>query len=179
MLKSIFYKIMSDEQQRQKLNSLNDKTQIYNLFCQNRYTKSFDDFEKELEVFLNSEDIKRLMNNDFGELSDEMLEMVAGGVGVKQFVTAGLATLLTAVSVGAMGSQVAQQNKTASLYNSAPSSISSVSEDSTLSNNNYDTIINKLANQPLDNIEIKGPNNSSQSTENTKQIMKVNKNKAI
>ncbi len=110
MLKSIFCKIMSDEEQRQKMNSLEDKNQIYKLFCENGYTKTYDEFEKEMEVFLNSEDSKKLMNNDFGELSDEMLEMIAGGVNVKRAVTAGIATLLTTFTIGAIGNQILSQS---------------------------------------------------------------------
>ena len=75
MLKNIFFKIMADENQSQKLNSLKSKTEMYDLFCENGYTKSFDEFEKEIEVFLNSEDMQKIINSDFDELSDEMLEM--------------------------------------------------------------------------------------------------------
>ena len=177
MIKSIFFKIMSDEQQHQKLNSLTDKTQIYNLFCENGYTKSVDDFEKELEIFLNSEDIKNLMNNDFGELSDEMLEMVAGGaLNFRKAVKSTLATLFITTSVGAMGSQIMQQNKTTTSYNSAPSISSSVLEDSNFPNNNYGPIFKQITDKQPDNIEIKGPSNSSQSTENTKQIKQQQEN---
>ena len=112
MLKSIFCKIISDKQEEKKLNSLKDKKEIYKLFCENGYKKSYNKFEEEIKAFLNSEDGKNHINNNFDELSDDMLEMVAGGLSAKQAVTAGIATLLTTFTIGAIGSQILSQNKT-------------------------------------------------------------------
>lgn len=112
MLKSIFCKIISDKQEGKKLNSLKDKNEIYKLFCENGYKKSYNKFEEEIKAFLNSEDSKNLINNNFDELSDDMLEMVAGGLSAKQAVTSGIATLLITFTIGAIGSQILSQNKT-------------------------------------------------------------------
>lgn len=120
---------MSDEQQRQKMNSLEDKSQIYKLFCENGYTKTYNEFETEMSVFLNSEDSKKLINNNFDELSDEMLEMMAGGVNTKQAVTAGIATLLTTFTIGAIGHQILSQTNTMPPSNTDTSSISSSTQD--------------------------------------------------
>jgi hypothetical protein len=92
---------MSNEQQQQKMNSLKEKNQIYKLFCQNGYTKSYDEFKKEIENFLNSEETRNLLNGDFSELSDEILEMIAGGiVNPKRVITTSIATLLATCTVG-------------------------------------------------------------------------------
>ena len=82
MIKNIFYKIMADDKQRERMNSLKDQNKIYSLFCENGYTKSFDTFKIEMKDFLNSDDSLKIVNNDFHELSDEALEMVAGGLSV-------------------------------------------------------------------------------------------------
>ena len=77
--KNIFCKILSNDKQREKMTSLKDIGSAYDLFCKNGYSKSLDEFKVEMNNFLSSADGQKIMNNDFDELSDEMLEMVAGG----------------------------------------------------------------------------------------------------
>ena len=137
MLKKIFFKIIFDENQSQKFNSLKNKTEMYNLFCENGYTKSFDEFEKEIDIFINSEDMQKLLNSDFDELSDEMLEMIAGGsADMKKRAAAITAGALTVLTVGGIfGSQFLNQNqKTPS--DSSPSISYSAPGNSDFNDNN-------------------------------------------
>ena len=95
-VKDIFCKILSDNKQMEKMNSLNDQRKIYDLFCHNGYEKSFYDFKTEMEDFLYSEDSLKIINNNFDELSDEILELVAGGFNIKLTAKVGIATLMRA-----------------------------------------------------------------------------------
>ena len=83
------------------MNSLNDQRKIYDLFCNNGYEKSFDDFKTEMEDFLHSEDSLKIINNNFDELSDEILELVAGGFNIKLTAKVGIATLMSAFTLAA------------------------------------------------------------------------------
>ena len=100
MIKSIFFNIIKDPLQRDDLNFLKDKHKIYGLFCKNGYKKDFDSFEKELNEFLGSDEVKRVLDGEYFELSDEMLEMVSGGFALRKFVVGGVISLM-AVSTSA------------------------------------------------------------------------------
>lgn len=100
MIKSVFFDIIKDPLQRDDLNFLKDKHKVYELFCKNGYTKDFDSFEKELNEFLSSDEVKRVLDGEYFELSDEMLEMVSGGFALRKFLVGGVISLM-AVSTSA------------------------------------------------------------------------------
>ena len=138
MLKSIFIKIMSNDKQREKMNSLKDQKQIYDLFRANGYTKSYNNFKKEMDSFLNSKDSLKITHNDFNDISDEMLEMVAGGTNIKlKAMSLSLAALMaTCCAVSAEGDGTSKQNNT-------NNTTSSHSLNDAKSNNN--NIINSMS----------------------------------
>ena len=95
----IFYnRIMSSPQNRDKLNFLGNQDKIYDFFCENGYNKNFDVFKVELKDFLNSDGtVKMIFDYDDSELSDEMLDQVAGGgANPKRVIIGGLSALLLA-----------------------------------------------------------------------------------
>ena len=100
MVKSIFFDIIKDPLQGDDLNFLKDKRQAYELFCKNGYKKDFDSFEKELNEFLGSDEVKRVLDGGYFEISDEMLEMVSGGFALRKLVVGGVISLM-AVSTSA------------------------------------------------------------------------------
>ena len=100
MIKSIFLDIIKDPSKREDLNFLKDRHKVYELFCKNGYKKNFYDFEKELNEFLDSDEIKRLLRGEYLELSDEMLERVLGGFALRKFIVGGIIGLM-AVSTSA------------------------------------------------------------------------------
>ena len=113
--KNVFCKILLNDKQREKMTSSKDIGSAYELFCKNGYSKSLDEFKVEMNNFLSSADGQKIMNNDFNELSDEMLEMVAGGVNVKQIATTCVAALMATfcisgaiTPVGAAGGKTMQ-----------------------------------------------------------------------
>ena len=100
MIKSIFLDIIKDPEKRDCLNFLKDKQKIYELFCESGYTKDFCDFEKELDEFLNSDEIKGVLRGDCLELSDDMLEMVSGGFALRKFIVGGVVGLMAVCALG-------------------------------------------------------------------------------
>lgn len=88
MIKDIFYKIMTDSDQRDEFNGLDNSHDVYEFFCQKGYREDFETFTEEMKMFLESAEARRIIN-DFGSftLSDEMLDMVAGGVNVRGVLT--------------------------------------------------------------------------------------------
>lgn len=88
MIKNIFYKIMTDSDQRDELNGLDTSYDVYEFFCQKGYREDFETFTEEMKMFLESAEARKIIS-DFGSftLSDEMLDMVAGGVNVRGVLT--------------------------------------------------------------------------------------------
>ena len=97
--KNVFCKILLNDKQREKMTSLKDVNSAYELFCKNGYSKSLDEFKVEMNNFLSSADGQKIMSNDFDELSDEMLEMVAGGRANKKRIATMLASGAMALSM--------------------------------------------------------------------------------
>ena len=102
MIKSIFYKMLENPENRAKLDSLKDwkdenrEFEVYQLFQENGYGKDFESFRIELRAFLNSDEIVKIFESDGNELPEEVLESVAGGFGVKHAVITGLTSLVLA-----------------------------------------------------------------------------------
>ncbi len=94
MIKDIFYKIMTDSDQRDELNGLDNSQDVYEFFCQKGYREDFETFKNEMREFLQSAEARKIINN-FGSftLSDEMLDMVAGGVNVRGILTNAISDL--------------------------------------------------------------------------------------
>ena len=94
MVKDIFYKIMTDSDQRDEFNGLNDSHDAYEFFCQKGYRGSFEEFEKDMKAFLESAEARKIVS-DFGSfnLSEDMLDMVAGGNNVRGILTDGISNL--------------------------------------------------------------------------------------
>ena len=131
MIKSIFYKILKNPENRAKLDSLkgwkdeNREFEVYQLFCENGYSKDFDSFEKELNEFLNSAEIQDLVSAENCELSGEKLANVSGGAGVsRRALVGGVATLMAALSLSASASAVNTANVG---YSESSSSLSTLS----------------------------------------------------
>ena len=103
--KNVFYKILFSEKQREKMTSLKDIGSAYELFCKNGYSKSLDEFKKEINNFFSSSEGQKIMNNNFDELSDEMLEKVAGGADLKRVMAMCASGLMAAcMASGSMAS---------------------------------------------------------------------------
>lgn len=94
MIKDIFYKIMTDSDQRDEFNALDNSYDVYEFFCQKGYREDFETFQDEMKEFLQSAEARKIIN-DFGSftLSDEMLDMVAGGVNVRGLLTNAISNL--------------------------------------------------------------------------------------
>ena len=94
MVKNIFYKIMTDSDQRDELNGFDDSHDVYEFFCQKGYRGNFEEFEDEMKSFLESAEARKIIN-DFGSfnLSEDMLDMVAGGDNVRGILTDGITNL--------------------------------------------------------------------------------------
>lgn len=94
MVKDIFYKIMTDSDQRDEFNGLDDPHDVYEFFCQKGYRGSFEEFENDMKSFLNSAEARKIVS-DFGSfnLSEDMLDMVAGGNNVRGILTDGISNL--------------------------------------------------------------------------------------
>lgn len=169
MIKNIFYKIISDDRQRQEMNSLKDQNKIYNLFCKNGYVGSFDDFKTEMKNFLNSDDSSRIINDDSGELSDDLLEMVAGGVNVKRALTVGVATLITAFNIStAVGNSIT--SGVAALGDDTSISVSTSASESDSFSNLGEEINNDINNYDAKKLEI---NNNKKSPEGSGNVQKT------
>lgn len=94
MIKNIFYKIMTDSDQRDEFNGLDNSQDVYEFFCQKGYREDFETFEDEMKTFLQSAEARKIVNNfDSFTLSDEMLDMVAGGVNVRGILTNAISNL--------------------------------------------------------------------------------------
>ena len=94
MVKDIFYKIMTDSDQRDEFNGLDDPHDVYEFFCQKGYIGSFEEFKNDMKSFLNSAEARKIVS-DFGSfnLSEDMLDMVAGGNNVRGILTDGISNL--------------------------------------------------------------------------------------
>ena len=94
MVKDIFYKIMTDSDQRDEFNGLDDPHDVYEFFCQKGYRGSFEEFKNDMKSFLNSAEARKIVG-DFGSfnLSEDMLDMVAGGNNVRGILTDGISNL--------------------------------------------------------------------------------------
>lgn len=94
MVKDIFYKIMTDSDQRDEFNGLDDPHDVYEFFCQKGYRGSFEEFKNDMKSFLNSAEARKIVS-DFGSfnLSEDMLDMVAGGNNVRGILTDGISNL--------------------------------------------------------------------------------------
>lgn len=96
MLKDIFYKIMTDKEKREEFFYLDDQDSMcqedmYEFFCQQGYKEDSETFQDEMKEFLGSPEAYKI-ERDFGSftLSEEMLNMVAGGKNVRKLLNDGL-----------------------------------------------------------------------------------------
>ena len=96
MLKDIFYKIMTDKEKREEFFYLDDQDNMcqedmYEFFCQQGYKEDSETFKDEMKEFLGSPEAYKI-ERDFGSftLSEEMLNMVAGGQNVRKLLNDGL-----------------------------------------------------------------------------------------
>ncbi len=94
MVKDIFYSIMTNSDQRDEFNGLDDPHDVYEFFCQKGYRGSFEEFGEDMKSFLESAEARKI-TSDFGSfnLSEDMLDMVAGGTNVRRKLNDGMAHL--------------------------------------------------------------------------------------
>lgn len=94
MVKDIFYKIMTDSDQRYEFNGLDDSHDVYEFFCQKGYRGDFEEFREDMKSFLESAEARKIVN-DFGSfnLSEDMLDIVAGGDNVRAILNEGISDL--------------------------------------------------------------------------------------
>ena len=96
MIKDVFYKIMTDNEKREEFFYLNNQDNMcqedmYEFFCQQGYKEDLETFQDEIKEFLSSSEADKI-EHDFGSfaLSEEMLNMVAGGQNVRKLLNNGL-----------------------------------------------------------------------------------------
>lgn len=95
MVKEIFYTIMTDQEQREEFSYLADNSEdVYEFFCQKGYRDDFETFREDMQEFLESAEARKIISNfgDF-ELSEDMLDMVAGGQNVRKILNDGMSKL--------------------------------------------------------------------------------------
>ena len=96
MIKDVFYKIMTDNEKREEFFYLNNQDNMcqedmYEFFCQQGYKEDPETFQDDIKEFLSSSEADKI-EHDFGSfpLSEEMLNMVAGGQNVRKLLNDGL-----------------------------------------------------------------------------------------